>query len=57
MAIDERKRAEELYAECVRLRGILRRCVRGTDVVELGGGEIISLHLPNKPLYVENRGH
>jgi hypothetical protein len=31
--------------EIERLRSIIRRCVRGTDMVDLGGGELLALRL------------
>ncbi len=34
--------------EIERLRGIIRSCVHGFEVVDLGEGEMIGLHLPNK---------
>lgn len=35
-------------AEIERLRNILLQCVRGPDMVELGDGAVIGLHLPHK---------
>lgn len=34
--------------EIKRLRGIIRSCQHGAEVVDLGDGEMIGLHLPNK---------
>lgn len=36
--------------EVDRLRSIIRSCVHGAEVVDLGNGEFIGLHLPNKSL-------
>jgi len=40
--------AKAALAEIERLRDILRCCVRGPDIADLGNGEIIALHLPHK---------
>jgi hypothetical protein len=36
----------ELADEIERLRKIIRSCARGTEMVDLGNGEIIGLHQP-----------
>lgn len=35
-------------SEADRLRAILRQCVRGADIVDLGNGETLGLHLAHK---------
>lgn len=35
-------------AEIERLRSILRSCVHGAEIVDIGGGELLGLYLPNK---------
>jgi uncharacterized protein YnzC (UPF0291/DUF896 family) len=38
---------DELRAEIERLKDIIRSCVHGTEIVDIGG-ETIGLYLPNK---------
>jgi len=39
---------QEAIREIERLRGIIRSCQHGTEVTDLGDGELIGLYRPNK---------
>jgi hypothetical protein len=45
----------ELADEIERLRKIIRSCARGTEMVDLGNGEIIGLHLPNRSTPIDSK--
>lgn len=48
MAMADPALLQRAIDEIERLRGIIRSCVHGTEFTDIGDGELIGLHRPNK---------